>query len=215
MAGPNRSKIRPKKIRVLLYQKFKILILRFCDTCDSKLIKTRIGEKCPKCDIEIIKQVESIEKKQDNIPKYTLGQDFPFEKNEYYLQKDIRNSLGCSLMSGINFNKEGNFLVIFMNAHNPKTSQNNPYHDHYDSETGLYHYTGRGRKGDQTLTSVNEYLAASNENNTIIHFFVQRNLGNDHQYVGKVKLEKVIPSIQTDANSKHRKVYVFLLRPID
>jgi len=209
------TEIVPKKVRVFLYQKFKIFILRFCDTCDSKLIKTRIGEKCPKCDKEIIKQVETIEKNQDNIPKYTLGQDFPFEKNEHYRQKDIRNSLGCSLMSGINFNKEGNFLVIFMNAHNLKKSQNNPYHDYYDSETGLYHYIGRGKEGHQTLTSVNEYVATSNENNTIIHFFVQRNLGSDHMYVGKVKLEKVIPSIQTDVKSKPRKVYEFLLRPID
>ena len=80
------------------------------------------------------------------------------------------------MMTGINYNKEGNFLVIFMNAHDLKSQQNNPYIDRYDPETGLYHYTGRGKKGNQTLTGSNERLASSDINNTDIYFFKQQKL---------------------------------------
>ena len=187
--------------------------MKFCEKCDSKLIKTKIGEKCPKCDKESLKQIkENLEKDKVIIP-FSVGQEFPFEKNQHYEQKVVRKTLGCDLMSGINYNKEGNFLVIFMNAHGPKTSQNNPYYDYYEPNTGLYHYIGKGKKGDQTLTGVNGVLEKSNENNTEIHFFMQQHLGGNHQYIGKVKLEKTIPTIQPDVNSKNRKVYKFLLRP--
>ncbi len=70
-------------------------------------------------------------------------------------------------------------------------------------------------KRSRTLTGVNENLAESNENNTIIHFFVQHNLISNYQYIGKVKLEKIIPTIQPDENSKNHMVYEFLLRPKD
>ena len=191
-------------------------MLKFCEKCESKLIKTKMGDKCPQCDKESLQQInENLEKAKDTTPKYSADQDFPFEKNQYCVQKEVRQILDCDLMSGINHNKKGNFLVIFMNAHQLKDSQNNPYHDYYDPDTGLYHYTGRGKKGDQTLTGVNGILDKSNETNTAIHFFVQRNVGSNHQYIGKVKLEKTISTLQPDKNSQNRKVYQFLLRPIE
>ena len=117
-------------------------------------------------------------------------------------------------MSGINYNKEGNFLVLFMNAHE-LTGNTNPYHDYYESETGLYHYTGKGKKGEQTLAGINGILEKANENDITIHFFMQQNVKSNHQYMGKVKLEKTMLTIQPDRNSKNRKVYEFLLKPIE
>ena len=191
-------------------------MLKFCDTCDSKLIKTKMGEKCPQCDKQSLQQIkEDLEKTYDTTPRYSKEQDFPFEKNQHCIQKEVRNILGCQKMSGINYNKEGNFLVLFMNAHELKPNPNNPYYDHYDPDTGLYHYTGRGKKGHQTLTGVNGILANSDEANTDIHFFMQRHFGSNHQYMGKVKLEKITTTIQPDENSNNRKVYQFLLRPIE
>jgi 5-methylcytosine-specific restriction protein A len=187
--------------------------LKFCENCDSKLIKTKVGEKCPQCNKEELKNIIEISEKQKKTIIYN-DINFPFEKGQYFLQKDVRKRLGCSLMTGINYNRNGNFLVIFMNAHDPK-SQNNPYIDRFDSQTGLYHYTGKGKKGDQTLTGTNERLANSNKNNTDIHFFEQQNIGSNHKYVGLVKLEKIISTIQPDEWLQNRKVYEFLLRKIN
>ncbi len=49
-------------------------------------------------------------------------------------------------MTGINYNQNGNFLVLFMNAHDIKSQKNNPYLDKFDPQTGLYHYTGKGKR---------------------------------------------------------------------
>ena len=118
-------------------------------------------------------------------------------------------------MDGINHNSIEDFLVLFMNAHELKPNQNNPYYDHYDPDEKLYYYTGRGLKGDQTLFGVNGILDKSNETNTDIHFFMQRHFGSNHQYMGKVKLVKRIETTQTGADSKPRKVYQFLLKPME
>lgn len=172
-----------------------------------------MGEKCSQCDKEELRNIIEMSEKQKRATIYN-DMNFPFEKGQYYLQKDVREKFGCSLMTGINYNKNRNFLVIFMNAHDPR-SQNNPYIDRFDSETGLYHYTGKGKKGNQTLTGANERLANSVKNNTDIHFFEQRNVGSNHMYVGLVKLEKIIQNIQPDEWGQNRKVYEFLLRKLD
>jgi len=173
-----------------------------------------MGEKCPQCDKQSLQQIKEISEKEKKSVIYN-DINFPFEKGQYYLQKDVREKLGCGIMFGINYNKEGNFLVIFMNAHDLKSQQNNPYIDRYDPETGLYHYTGRGKKGDQTLSGSNERIVNSNENNTDIHFFKQQNVGSNHQYVGLVKYEDYIKTTQPDEWGNDRKVFEFLLRPIE
>ncbi len=191
-------------------------MLKFCDTCNSKLIKTKEGPKCPQCDKQSLQKIkEDVEKTFDTTPRYSAEHDFPFEKNQHCIQKEVRDILGCDKMSGINYNKEGNFLVLFMNAHELKPNPSNPYYDHYVPKTGLYHYSGKGKKGDQTLTGVNGILDKSNETNTDIHFFMQRHFGSNHQYMGKMKLEDTIPTTQPDEESKSRRVYEFLLRPIE
>jgi len=189
-------------------------VLNFCDKCNSKLIKTTKGEKCPRCNKE---EIENIELMLEEEKKAILYNDvnFPFEKGQYYLQKDVREKLGLGPMFGINYNKNGNFLVIFMNAHDLKFQKNNPYLDRFDSQTGLYHYTGKGKKGNQTLTGSNEHLASSTTNNTDIHFFEQQNVGSNHKYVGLVKLVDIIETTQPDEWTENRKVYEFLLKPIE
>jgi hypothetical protein len=185
--------------------------LKFCNECDSKLILTKAGNKCPKCDEVELKELSKTPEDK-KIDLYTYD-DFPFEKGSYYLQKDIRKKLGCGMVAGINYNTYGNFLVIFMNAHT-YSQDVNPYLDRYEQETNLYHYTGKGKTGDQTLTGVNARVVNSNVDNTDIHFFRQYNIGSNHQYVGLVKLEKIIQNIQPDDSGRNRKVYEFLLKPI-
>ncbi|KEQ56792.1 restriction endonuclease protein [Marine Group I thaumarchaeote SCGC AAA799-B03] len=188
--------------------------MQFCTQCDSKLVKSRNGQKCPKCDKGELEQLE-IQKNNEKKASIISSENFPFEKGSYYVQKDVRKKLNCGIMSGINYNQEGNFIVIFMNAHELNKQETNPYLDRYDSETGLYHYTGKGLKGDQTLTGVNARLASSTVDGIDIHFFRQHNVGSNHEYVGLVKLEKVIQNLQPDEHGKSRKVYEFLLRPVE
>lgn len=187
--------------------------MQFCPQCETKLVKSQLGPKCPKCNKQELEEIE-IKKIQEKKSSIITSENFPFEIGSYYLQKDVRKKLGCTPKSGINYNKNGNFLVLFMNAHKLSKQETNPYLDRFDPETGLYHYTGKGLKGDQTLSGVNARLASSNVDGIDIHFFRQHNLGSNHEYVGLVKLEKVIQTIQPDEHGSERKVYEFLLKSI-
>ena len=189
--------------------------MKFCPKCDSVITKKKNEEYCSKCDKETLEKIKEDSKKETKLYSDSAYEDFKFEKNQSYKAPMVRKRFGLGLMTGINYVSEGNFLIIFMSAPDPKASQNNPYHDRFDSETGLYHYTGRGLKGDQKLTGANQILYESNETNTVIHFFRQYHKGEPHEYMGKVKLEKTISSIQPDKHSKNRKVFEFLLRPIE
>ena len=160
--------------------------MKFCNTCDSKLINTPKGEKCSKCDKEEIESIVELTKNKKKAIIYS-NENFPFVKGQHYLQKDVRTKLGLSPMAGINYNVNGNFLVLFMNAHDLSSQKNNPYIDRFDSETGLYHYTGKGKKGDQTLTGANDRLASSTNNNTDVHLFKQQTVGSNHHHVSMIR----------------------------
>lgn len=188
--------------------------MEFCKKCNSKLIKKKIGSLCPNCDRFSLEEINQ-EPKETVVEKYVKGQEFPFEKNQYFPAKIVRKTFGCSVMHGINYNEEGHFLIIFMNAHAPGTNENNPYPDFYDPNLRIYHYFGRGRDGDQTLTGVNGILEKSNEKNIDIHFFRQYHIRHDHEYVGKVKLLRVVPNTLTDKHGEISRAYEFLLRPVE
>ena len=183
--------------------------MEFCKICNSKLFKTSEGFKCKNCD-----NYDPDEKKP-TIRKtiYSENESFPYIKNEYYIQKEIRARLGLGLMTGINLKKELGMIVLFRNAHVLKPNQTNIYLDRYDSETGIYRYVGRGLTGNQTLSGDNGYLKNAKEHNDIVHLFWQQNANSDHQYVGKVSVEDVVSEKQPGKDGKSRDVYVFLLKP--
>ncbi len=140
----------------------------------------------------------------------------PFEVNEFYQKRDIWKKLKVGAQGGIRPNKSKNFVVIFLDAPtpNPKPGQaHNIYQDRFDFRTGLFHYTGAGQKGSQTLQGQNSWLVNANRKGSIIHFFRQYNFGGKHQYVGEVTVEKILTEKQPDTYGKNRKVYVFLLKP--
>jgi|APSaa5957512535_1039671.scaffolds.fasta_scaffold80594_2 hypothetical protein len=173
---------------------------------------TKVGNKCPQCDkVELEEINKTPEDKKIELYSYD---EFPFEKGSHYLQKEVRKKLGCGMVSGINYNSYGNFLVIFMNAHEHISQGINPYLDRYDQEANLYHYTGKGKTGDQTLTGANVRLANSTVDKTDIHFFRQHNVESKHEYMGLVKLEEINQNTQPDDSGNDRKVYEFLLKPI-
>jgi len=84
-----------------------------------------------------------------------------------------------------------------------------------DEELKLYHYIGRGRDGDQTLTGANRRLEKSSEKNINIHFFRQFHINSNHQYIGKVKHVRTIPNTQTDKHGQTSRIFEFLLRLIE
>jgi hypothetical protein len=180
--------------------------MEFCNICDSMLLKKN-NFKCPKCE-QIPTNNEST-----NSQKKTIDDSFPFVKNQYYPQKEIRTILGTDLMSGISWNKTKSFLVLFRNARKPIPKQNNVYHDRYDSQTRLYYYTGKGRTGAQTISGINGTLKNATKNGIKVHLFWQYNYNSDHQYVGEVQVIETKLDMQPDSTGVNRNVYLFVLQP--
>ena len=187
-----------------------ILMLKFCDKCESKLIKTKTGLKCQKCD-----DLPQITK--NNITENKIGtladDSFPFEIKKYYEAGDIRKTLVCDKMSGINYHEGKNFLTLIRYAHELKPNPSNPYLDVYDKDLKKYYYTGKGGVGDQTLTGVNDKLVNADNTNTTIHLFWQHNTNSKHEYIGQMHLENYEVKNQRDKKGDMRKVFVFTLRP--
>lgn len=182
--------------------------MKFCDNCQSKLFKTSDGYKCQKCD-----NFNPNEKKVIRKSIYSDNESFPYVKDEYYVQREIRKRLNLGLMAGINPNKELRIIVLFRNAHILKPNQTNIYLDRFDEETGIYQYVGKGLIGDQTFDGDNGLLKNANENNFTVHLFWQQNANSNHKYVGEVSVADVVLDSQYDKNNKMRKVFVFLLKP--
>jgi len=185
------------------------ILLKFCSTCNSKLFNSSEGLKCKKCD----NFDPDVKKQMVDKTIYSENKVFPYVKNEYYVQKEIRNRLGLGLMTGINLKRELNMIVVFRNAHILKPNQTNIYLDKFDEETGIYRYVGKGLIGDQIMRAENKYLKNAKENGHSVHLFWQQNTNSDHQYVGKVSVVDVISEKQPDKNGKIRNVFVFFLKP--
>ena len=77
---------------------------------------------------------------------------------------------------------------------------------------GIYHYTGQGLSGDQTMTGNNFGLKNAISNSQKIHLFWQDNQNSDHKYVGEVIVEKVDEEKQPGLDDVLRNVFVFSLR---
>ena len=185
--------------------------MKFCENCDSKLISTSLGLKCPKCD-----NIEQIPKNKINENKVGILSEgyFPFELNTRYSQTIIRKTLACHPQFGISFNEKYNFFVLIRNAHKLIPNQDNVYLDRYDPESGLYYYTGKGTTGNQKLTGNNLALSKSKENNQKVHLFWERIIGSDHYYIGTVQVENVNKETQRDKKDDDRDTFVYTLKPV-
>ena len=66
------------------------------------------------------------------------------------------------------------------------------------------------------MTGGNLRLANSRKNNQDVHLFWQDKPGKcNHEYVGLVQVEEVLDEPQNDADGQLRKVFIFILKPID
>ncbi len=186
--------------------------MKFCEKCDSKLIETTSGSKCPKCD-----DLSQIPKKDifENKIGILSHDSFPFEKNRYYKAPNIRNALRCEKQSGISYNEDYNFLTLLRYAHKHDPNTSNPYLDYYDVKSGNYYYVGKGTIGNQSLTGVNEKLSNTKESEAKVHLFWQHASNSNHQYIGEMNVQGCEEKTQLGSNRLPRKVYVFTLNSID
>ena len=184
-------------------------MLKFCEKCESKLIKTKVGFKCKKCD-----DLSQITKNKINVNEIGILSDdsFPFEIKKYYEAGDIRRTLGCDKMSGINYHEGMNFLTLIRYAHKLESNSSNPYLDVYDADLKKYYYTGKGGVGNQTETGINGKVINAENTNTVIHLFWQHNINSNHEYIGQMHLESYERKDQRDKKNDMRKVFVFTLR---
>ena len=89
------------------------------------------------------------------------------------------------------------------------------YDDRVDSE-GVLHYTGMGKKGDQTLSYQNKTLYESRTSGIKVFFFERYIEGPLYTFIGEVELiDEPYQEEQFDEDLMPRQVYVFPLRLVD
>lgn len=89
------------------------------------------------------------------------------------------------------------------------------YDDRIDSE-GVLHYTGMGKKGDQTLSYQNKTLYESRTSGVKVFYFEKYGKESLYTFIGEVGLiDEPYQEEQLDENLMPRQVYVFPLKLFD
>jgi 5-methylcytosine-specific restriction protein A len=119
--------------------------------------------------------------------------------------EQLCSRFGCSPYGGMRRSKKTETLVIVSNH------VVSIYHDRWVD--GIFHYTGMGQTGDQSLTSTqNKTLAESDTNNVGVHLFEVDREG-EYRYQGLVQLAaNPYQEMQPDQFQTDRYVWVFPLR---
>ncbi len=127
-----------------------------------------------------------------------------FVKGQKYKASDYAKVLNCSIMSGMNYSKTTNTLVLILK------NINNMYGDLW--KDGILHYTGKGRRGDQKLTGSNKRLLNAKKDETIVYLFEVYKVG-EYIYKGEVELVDAPYQVdEVDIDGNLRKVWKFPLR---
>ncbi|WP_234402365.1 HNH endonuclease [Oceanobacillus damuensis] len=121
-----------------------------------------------------------------------------------FSNNDITDVFGCSPQGGMRRSYKTNSLVLVSN-HTKAL-----YEDRW--EGNIFHYTGMGQVGNQTLTSQNKTLAESRNNSIEIYLF-EVFVPQKYIYIGKVYLaEKPYQEEQVDNKGFLRLVWVFPIK---
>lgn len=132
-------------------------------------------------------------------PKFKIGQTIS--------NKELYTEFRCSIMQGIRPSKATNSLVIVCD--HTKSLYDDKWYGN------VLHYTGQGRKGDQSLQfAQNPTLAKSNKTGISLFLFEVMNSGQ-YTYRGPVKLDsEPYQDTQDDEDGNPRKVWMFPLRTL-
>jgi 5-methylcytosine-specific restriction enzyme A len=116
----------------------------------------------------------------------------------------IMETFKCSGQGGMRRSLETNTLVLVSNH------TESLYEDRW--EGGIFHYTGMGRSGNQTITSQNRTVAESNTNGVVMHLF-EVFVPKEYTYIGGVELtSEPYQEYQLDDNGDNRLVWIFSLK---
>jgi len=121
-------------------------------------------------------------------------------------RQQISDIFKVAIMGGMLKNNDLNTLVIIADHTVP------PYDDKW--QDGVLHYTGMGKKGDQSINfKQNKTLAQSRTNGVSVYLFEVYH-ARQYIYSGKVKLVgEPYQAEQPDENGVMRKVWIFPVRP--
>lgn len=119
--------------------------------------------------------------------------------------KELCEIFKCSPQGGMRKSKKTNTLVLISNH------VKSIYNDRWIGD--VFHYTGMGMEGDQSLNfSQNKTLLSSKSNNIDVHLFevFEEKI---YTYIGRVILaDNPYTEIQLDKNGRQRKVWIFPLK---
>ena len=125
--------------------------------------------------------------------------------NDILTNQELCDIFGCSPQGGMRRSHKTNTLILI------SKTNNNIYEDRWLDD--VFHYTGMGTTGDQSLDFMqNKTLNESNRNDIEVHLF-ENPKRNVYVYLGQVFLsgEPYLEN-QTDADDNSRNVYVFPLK---
>ncbi|CRK83003.1 HNH endonuclease [Neobacillus massiliamazoniensis] len=131
--------------------------------------------------------------------------DIAIKPGEIINNEQLTSIFLCAPQGGMRRSHRTNTLVLI-------SDKTGLYKDRVEGD--VFHYTGMGQVGDQTLTSQNKTLAESNHNAVDMHFFEVLK-PKQYTYQGRVELAgKPYTEKQIDINGKMRNVWIFPLRLI-
>lgn len=123
----------------------------------------------------------------------------------------LTSEFGCAPQGGMRRSKNTNTLVLISNH---LASKDKIYDD--KKIDGIYHYTGMGQVGDQSIYfSQNKTLLESKKNNVGLHLF-EVFKPRQYTYMGCVELHgEPYAEEQIDAKGRPRKVWMFPLKLLE
>ena len=137
--------------------------------------------------------------------------DNKIKKGDIFTNQQICDYFKCFNTRGMRKSNATNSLVLISNHTNK--GDYNPYNDRWKND--VFHYTGMGQEGNQSLNRENKTLAESNTNGVEVHLFEVFRQG-EYEYRGQVALAgEPYQEIQTDKNNNLRKVWIFPLKIIE
>jgi len=130
------------------------------------------------------------------------------EPGDIITNDKLTDIFGCSPQGGMRRSKKTNTLVLISNH----DKLNNPYNDRWIGN--IFHYTGMGMEGDQSLDfKQNKTLANSKNNPNLGVFLFEVFEPKKYVYVGEVELaDRIYQEKQRDANGINRNVWIFPLK---
>ncbi|CEQ29970.1 HNH endonuclease [[Clostridium] sordellii] len=133
---------------------------------------------------------------------------FNLKQGDILINDDLMERFKCSGQGGMRKSNKTNTLVLISDE------TKGLYEDKWYGDE--FHYTGMGKKGDQSLDFMqNKTLAQSNVNGVEVHLFEVFEK-KKYTYVGQVKLNgEPYQAIQKDEDGLDRNVWIFKLRLID